>query len=185
MKLYAVYLGGKHARSNIELHDVVFVVGASLEKTYPKLKEKWFGAPEKIPHIDSWIELTHADGYEIHLLTKKPAEQDLKLFFVNFGGYTENLFGEVHESAFFVAPSKALATRKAEESLCKGLYQSHLDDNLVVDQLIGSPPGALDIDDVLEIEDVDGYFLSFCSSATKTASPAHPGYISLKQEATL
>lgn len=184
MKLFAVYLGGRHPKSNIELHDVVFVVGPSLEETYPRIKEKWFGYPDKIPHIDSWIEMTHANGYEITLTAKKPENQDLKLFFVNFGAYTENQFGEVHESAFYVAPSKALATRKAEEELCVGLLQSHLDDNLIVDQLIEAEFGKFEVDDVLEIDCVDGYFLSFTPSQ-KDTSKANPGYIKLKQEPIL
>ena len=34
-KLFAVYLGGRAPKANIELHDVVFVVGESIEQTYP------------------------------------------------------------------------------------------------------------------------------------------------------
>jgi len=34
-KLFAVYLGVRADRCNIELHDVVFVVGTSIEDTYP------------------------------------------------------------------------------------------------------------------------------------------------------
>jgi uncharacterized protein DUF1543 len=47
MKLFAVYLGGRHLKSNIELHGVIFVVGSTLEETYPRIKEKWFGYPIK------------------------------------------------------------------------------------------------------------------------------------------
>lgn len=43
-KLFAVYLGGRADRCNIELHDVVFVVGSSIEETYPLLAKKWFGS---------------------------------------------------------------------------------------------------------------------------------------------
>lgn len=182
MKLCAVYLGGRHLKSNIELHDVIFVVGSTLEETYPRIKEKWFGYPDKIPHIDSWIDLTHANGYEITLTTKKPVDQDLKLFFVNFGAYTAHQFGEVHESAFYVAPSKALATRKAEKELCVGLIQCHLDDNLVVDQLVETEFGKFEVDDVLEIDQVDGYFLSFAPSPLQGTPKANPGYIRLKLE---
>ncbi len=178
VKLFAVYLGGRAPRSNIELHDVVFVAGTSLEETYPKLKEKWFGYPEKTPHIDSYIELTHADGYEIRLVSDKDHEDGNKLYFINFGAYTENLFGEVHQSAFFVANDKAAATQKARKQLCVGMDQSHLDDHLNIEELVEF--GKFDVDDVLEIQDIDGYHLKLIPSEIKTTSLANPGYIRLK-----
>lgn len=174
MKLFAVYLGGNHPKGNIELHDVVFVCGNSIEETYPKLKEKWFAYPEEYPHIDSYIELTHADGFEILLSREKPLKTEQKLFFVNFGGYTEHLFGEVHESAFYVVDSKASARKKADKELCVGLLSKHLDDNLNVSELVS--PG-LAVDDILEIEQVDGYYLSFIPSDIKETPQAKEGYI--------
>lgn len=178
MKLFAVYLGGSAPRSNIELHDVVFVAGSSLEETYPILKEKWVGYPEKIPHIDSYIELTHADGFQISLTTDSNNLDNLKLYFVNFGAYTENLFGEVHQSAFYVAKDKAEATQKARKELCVGMIQSHLDDHLEVEGLLEF--NKFDVDDVLEVESVDGYHLMFTPCEIKTTSLANPGYIKLK-----
>lgn len=41
-KLFAVYLGDRADRCNIEPHDVVFVVGSCIEETYPLLAKKWF-----------------------------------------------------------------------------------------------------------------------------------------------
>lgn len=183
VKLFAVYLGGRAPRSNIELHDVVFVAGASLEETYPKLKEKWFGYPEKIPHIDSYIELTHADGFQISLTFDSSNRENHKLYFVNFGAYTENLFGEVHQSAFYVAKDKAQATQKARKELCVGMMQSHLDDHLEVEGLVEF--GKFDVDDVLEVESVDGYHLVFTPCEDKRTSFANPGYIKLKINETV
>lgn len=177
-QLFAVYLGGIAPRANIELHDVVFVVGTSLKETYPKLKEKWFAYPEKIPHIDSYIKLTHADGYEIKLGTgNENTEEPLKLYFINFGGYSENLFGEHHQSAFYVATDKAEATKKAKKELCKGMVQPHLDNHLDVENLMDSTE--FDLDDILEIDNVDGYHLRFIPSDIKSTSLAHSGYIPL------
>ena len=65
-KLFAVYLGGRAPRCNTELHDVVFVVGESIETSYERLMDKWFGDPLRL-HIDSWIELHCVDGYRISL----------------------------------------------------------------------------------------------------------------------
>lgn len=180
IKLFAVYLGGSAPRSNIELHDVVFVAAPTLEEAYPKLREKWFGYPEKIPHIDSYIELTHADGFQITLTADADHREDQKLYFVNFGGYTEHLFGEVHQSAFYVAKNKAAATQKARKELCVGMIQSHLDDHLDVEGLV--EVGMFDVDDVLEIDHVDGYQLMFTTSEIKTTSLANPGYKKLKHD---
>ena len=41
--LFMVMLGGRHARANTEVHDVVFAVADSLEDSYPQLKNAWFG----------------------------------------------------------------------------------------------------------------------------------------------
>ena len=41
--LFMVMLGGRHARANTEIHDVVFAVADSLEDSYPQLKNAWFG----------------------------------------------------------------------------------------------------------------------------------------------
>ena len=177
-KLFAVYLGGQVARSNIEVHDVVFAVGVSLREIYPKLIEKWIGFPEKIPHIDSYIELTHADGFQIGLSRHKDIENVYKLYFVNFGAYTNNLFGEVHQSAFYVAKQKSEATQKARLELCAGMIGTHLDDHIDVEGLIQS--GKFDIDDVLEIESIDNYYLTFTPSEIKATSIASPGYIKLR-----
>ena len=50
LKLYAVVLGGAAEKSNTELHDVVFAVGATIEDCYFQLLEKWFGLPRKNAH---------------------------------------------------------------------------------------------------------------------------------------
>lgn len=178
-KLFAVYLGGEAPRANIELHDVVFVTGSSLTDTYPKLIKKWFGYPEKIPHIDSYIELNYADGFQVQLVpTIDMRSSEYKLYFVNFGGYTENLFGEVHQSAFYVAKNKAEATKRARSELCVGTIQTHLDDHLEVEGLIEF--GSYDVDEILEIENVDGYYLNLIPAKSSKTSLACPGNIKIK-----
>ncbi len=56
LKLFAVLLGGRATGCHIELHDVVFIVGNSLEETYPRLVHKWFGHHKRL-HVDSSVEL--------------------------------------------------------------------------------------------------------------------------------
>ena len=124
LKLFAVLLGGRATGCNTELHDVVFVVGSSLEETYPKLVNKWFGTKKRL-HIDSTIELKYADGHEI-ILSKDQPDSDKKLYFLNFGAYKPNYFGEVHEVGFYVAASKPEVLAKAKSDLCLNLIEPHL-----------------------------------------------------------
>ena len=42
--LFVVMLGGKHPKAKIEVHDVVFVTGNSIEDCYPELRAQWFGS---------------------------------------------------------------------------------------------------------------------------------------------
>ena len=51
--LFMVMLGGRHARANTEVHDVVMAVGDTLEEVYPQLKQAWFGEAQGL-HIDAW-----------------------------------------------------------------------------------------------------------------------------------
>jgi hypothetical protein len=43
MQLFLVVLGGRIDGCHIELHDVRFVVGASIDDTLPQLRQQWFG----------------------------------------------------------------------------------------------------------------------------------------------
>ena len=38
--LFIVMLGGRHARANTEVHDVVLAVGDTLEEVYPNLSSR-------------------------------------------------------------------------------------------------------------------------------------------------
>lgn len=143
-KLYAVYLGGRAAKCNTELHDVVFVVGNSLKATYHQLMDKWFGDPQRL-HIDSWIELRVVDGHRINLMAE-PKTQAKKLFFINLGAYLPGQFTELHANAFVVSDSERQVKLRAKGELLRGTQQLHTDD-------------LFDIDDCLEIAEVDGYHI--------------------------
>ena len=111
-KLFAVYLGGRAPKCNTELHDVVFVVGTSIEATYEQLMEKWFGDPLRL-HIDSWLELSAVDGYRVSLW-RQPSAATEKLFFINLGAYRPGEFTELHANAFLVAQrARSQGTRQA------------------------------------------------------------------------
>lgn len=175
-KLFAVYLGGRADRCNIELHDVVFVVGSSIEETYPLLAKKWFGNQQQF-HIDSYICLEHMDGYEIHL-TKDSSKVDSskKLYFINLGAYKPFEFTEYHQSAFYVSENAPEAIKRAKSELCQGLETIHKDDVVLLDRV--NNPLDFDVDDVMEIQEVDEYSISLTPS-NKCPSIPISAYIKL------
>lgn len=163
LKLYAVLLGGRADGCNTELHDVVFTVGNSLEETYSTLITKWFGTKNRL-HIDSSIELKHVDGHEIIISTQKPDHNATKsLFFVNFGGYKQGYFGEVHNINFYVATSKPEALERAKKELGKSLLEPHCDDNHDVNCLVGENNSLCD--DITLINKVDHYYIHLAPSS--------------------
>src|SRR5580698_9408775 len=139
-KLFAVYLGGRAPRCNTELHDVVFVAGESIETSYERLMDKWFGNPLKL-HIDSWLELQIVDGYRISLQAHSSV-QDKKLYFINLGAYLPGQFTELHANAFVVATNEEEVKKRAKAELLCGAQSVHTDD-------------LYEIDDCLEITEVD------------------------------
>lgn len=174
-KLFAVYLGGRADRCNIELHDVVFVVGSSIEETYPLLAKKWFGNLNHF-HIDSYLHLKNIDGYEIELSKEAFLEKtSKKLYFINLGAYKPHEFTEYHESAFYVAEDAPEAIRRAKSELCQGLHTIHKDDVVLLDRVSQE----FDVDDILEIENVDEYFISLKPSSSQEQTFPNSAYIRL------
>src|SRR5277367_2613533 len=117
-KLLAVYLGGRAAKCNTELHDVVFVVGPSIESTYDQLMDKWFGDPLRL-HIDSWLELRIIAGHRI-VLQSTPSAQTNNLFFINPGAYLPGQCTELHANAFIIAEAEKDVKLRAKSELLKG-----------------------------------------------------------------
>lgn len=143
-KLFAVYLGGRAPKCNTELHDVVFAVGESIEDTYGRLMDKWFGDPLRM-HIDSWVELRVVDGHRI-TLGAAPSGQAKKLYFINLGAYLPGQFTELHANAFAVAEGEQEVKMRAKGELLQGTQSIHTDD-------------LFDIDDCLEVSEVDGHHI--------------------------
>ena len=131
-KLFMVYLGGRAATSHIELHDVRFVAGHSIEETYPLLRQEWFGDLAGL-HIDSYMEIQNIDGYKVELRMTPPDTQTDHLFFINIGGYAPDSMLERHQIGLFVANSPAEAKKRAKEVLLVDAIDQHKDDLHVVD----------------------------------------------------
>jgi len=166
-QLFAVMLGGRASGCNIELHDVVFVAGKNLEATYPALTKKWFGNTTRL-HIDAWLALTQVDGYDIVLSHEKTLTSNNHLYFVNFGGYIKGEFNEIHQSKFYVAESKNAALQRAKQELCMNLMEQHCDDNL-------------EIDDCLQIDTVDNFYIHLRENPVKMPLEIHAKYIKFER----
>ena len=112
-KLFLVVLGGRIEGCHVELHDVRFVVGSSIEAAIPELQRQWVGRRRGL-HLDSWMQVCQIDGYAIQL-SRTPADSVEKLWFVNVGGYNPSDLLELHQIGLVVAPSAAAAaTQRAE-----------------------------------------------------------------------
>jgi hypothetical protein len=143
--LYAVMLGGKHPKAHIEVHDVVFAVGDSLQALYPQLKQQWFGLAKGL-HVDAWIAIDGIEQYQVQLSPVAPQPDALRLYFINLGGYLPDEFGEAHRYVLIVAHSKMQARGRARKYTLKQWQQPHVD-------------AVLDVDDCVLIDQVGGHFV--------------------------
>jgi hypothetical protein len=149
--LYLVVLGGRIAGVHIELHDVRFVAGASIEDTLPALRRQWFGSRKGL-HLDSWMAVRFVDGYRIELRPEPFAGRE-RLWFVNMGGYDPAQLAEQHAFGLFVAASAPSAKAAARRRLLPEALERHKDDLHGVEEGLGAA-----VDDCLPLETVAGPF---------------------------
>jgi hypothetical protein len=161
-KLFAVYLGGRAPKCNTELHDVVFVVGRTIEDTYEQLMDKWFGTPERL-HLDSWMELNVVEGYKVTITNNRP-DGGKKLYFINVGTYMDGQFTEIHANKFVVADNEQEAKTAGKSALLKNWPGPvHTDDLYEVDDClelsaVGSRYVVLEkTDEKVDLKPVNGY----------------------------
>lgn len=145
--LFLVVLGGRMSRAHIELHDVRFVAGASIDDTLPELRRQWFGARKGL-HLDSWMAVRCVDGYRVEL-RPEPFPGPERLWFVNLGGYDPAQLAEQHAFGLFVAVSPQAAKAAARRRLLPHALDRHKDDLHGVEAALG---GA--VDDCLPLEAV-------------------------------
>ncbi len=161
-KLFAVLLGGRAPKCNTELHDVVFVTGATIEDTYEQLMDKWFGTPRGL-HIDSWMELDVADGHGIELVREKP-EPGKRLYFVNLGGYQDGVFAEIHANGFVAAENLAEAKKRGRDRLAPMIPgRAHTDD-------------LYEVDSCLALEGLNGFYIKLTPADAPETMRPHNGY---------
>ena len=143
--LFLAVLGGRIAGAHIELHDVRFVAGASIDDTLPALRRQWFGARKGL-HLDSWMAVRFVDGYRVEL-RPEPFAGPERLWFVNMGGYDPQQLAELHAFGLVVATSPQAAKAAARRRFLPEALERHKDD------LHGVETALTDgVDDCLEVQ---------------------------------
>ena len=177
-RLFLVVLGGRTSSSHIELHDVRWVVGTSIEDTIPSLRQQWFGLISGL-HIDSYKAIRHVDGYAIDLISaqaeiieQQPAmhhSADQKLWFINLGGYDSDSLQELHQFGLVVAPSQQAAKARARQRWLEDALKVHKDDLHSIDNLDA-------VDDCLPLFRVDGWHIKLRPEPEQTGSDLKPDW---------
>ncbi len=162
MQLFLVYLGGSAPGANIELHDVRFIAARQIEDSYSRLCEQWFGTVAGL-HIDSYMQVQHIDGYQVSLHST-PQQTELKLYFVNFGGYYRHKIAEQHDFMLCVAASVQEAKTRAKQHLLTDADSQHKDD-------------LLELDDCFAVEQLQGLYVHLTASGqSQSMHPDWSGY---------
>lgn len=147
--LFIIMLGGRHARANTEVHDVVLAVGDTLEETYPQLKNGWFGEQKGL-HIDAWAKINGIEfedkKYTIQFSDAAPNLENEKLFLINLGGYDAREFGELHRYVLVVAQNAMVAKQRGKAYFAQHWQKQHTD-------------RVLDVDDCIAIDHVHGRYI--------------------------
>jgi len=139
LRLFVVMLGGRHARANTEVHDVVFAVAPGIEQSYPQLRQQWFGDAAGL-HLDSWMTVDGVEQWQVRLSADVPAADAPRLYFVNLGGYVAGEFGEAHRYLLVVADDPADAKRKALRQAGAAWIKPHRDAPFEVDSCLPVGP---------------------------------------------
>lgn len=149
LSLFIVMLGGRHARANTEVHDVVLAIGDSLEDVYPQLKNAWFGEQKGL-HIDAWAQIYgvafEGKNYQIQFTDAAPNPADQKLYLLNLGGYDACEFGELHRYVLVVAQNAMVAKQLGKVHFAQHWQKQHTD-------------RVLDVDDCITIDQVHGRYV--------------------------
>ena len=138
-RLYLVLLGGKHAKANVEVHDVIPVVTHRLDDCYEYLKNQWFGLKKGL-HVDGWMQVNgvnyNGKSYRIEFTDQAEINPTLKLFFINLGAYLPDQFGEIHKYVVVAGHSVAEAKAQGKLAIEKAWFKPHTDAIVDVDACI-------------------------------------------------
>ena len=174
-------LGCKPQGRHTEQHDILFAIGNSPKDLIDQINSFWPEAEGRI-HVDAWREVTTVDGYKIEVIEKSKAVKpttDAKLFFINLGGYSKDIFDEQHYILLSVNPDSGSAIKNAKQTLFfqqngfKGAA-SHVDDKY-----------GIDVDDLYEVKDIllpaqkELYTIQITPASNLHDDEIHLGYFKL------
>lgn len=156
LTLFMVQLGGRPKGRLIEQHDIFFGVANEVSELTDDINQHWPEVRNKW-HIDSYRAISKVDNYAIKLVESSSQVEcgsDLKLFFINLGGYQRGSFEEFHHNLVIVAATQADAIKQAKQSKFYKQFTfkdkaspfnaaSHIDDKFEVD-----------IDDIYNVNDL-------------------------------
>ena len=190
LTLYMVQLGGRPKGRLIEQHEIFFGVANQVNELIVDINNHWSEVKNKW-HIDSYRAITRVDNYTIRLVESSQQVEntnDLKLFFINLGGYQQGSFEEFHYKLLIVADSQADAIKKAKQSEFYKQFTfkdkasplnaaSHIDDKFEVD-----------IDDIYNVNDLISNIKIIIEPLAKALDEAidevedkeYVGYLSIK-----
>ncbi|MFM8525340.1 MAG: DUF1543 domain-containing protein, partial [Cyanobacteriota bacterium] len=134
-RLFLVVLGGRTASSHIELHDVRFVVGHTIDDTLTELRHQWFGRREGL-HLDAFLAVQAVDGWTVRLGREPSAPRPERLWFVNLGAYRPDSLAELHHFGLVVPPAAQAAKAEGRRRWLQGALQQHKDDLVAVDDCL-------------------------------------------------
>ena len=132
MALWAVLVGGTVEGMRLEVHDVLFALGETIEDCVPSLRAQWRGVPGSL-HLDAWGRLDAADGHALALSDAPP--EGPRVWFVHTGGYDRARFAELHDNHFVVARTAADAKARALAA-ARGWHLPHKDALFDVDSVV-------------------------------------------------
>ena len=127
-----------------------FGIGHTLKELVPAMHAFWPEAKKNL-HVDAWREVNTVQGYSIRVRLKtEPSRGDneVKLFFINLGGYRKEEFEEYHHKLLIVAKDLATAVAQAKQEVFykttgfKGA-SAHIDDKY-----------GIDVDEAYEVEEL-------------------------------
>lgn len=173
-----VMLGAAPPGRTVEQHDIFFGIGKNVKALKKDIYNFWPDAGQL--HIDSWRAITKVDDFVIKIVPKAEATpQELKLFFLNLGGYLPNDLEEYHYKILVVAKTMGKAIKAAKQTAFYKQYgfkgaESHIDEKY-----------ALDIDDMHKVEDLlpqhlkELYQIQITPALGEPEDELHAGYVKL------
>jgi len=166
---------GRHT----EQHDVFFGIADSIRDLLPQVIEFWPEAKKGL-HLDAWREVTLVNGYAIHVTEDPTHNSDTQLFFINLGGYKQDVFEEFHYKMIVAAADKGEAIKASKQTAFfrhtgfKGAG-AHIDDKY-----------GIDVDDIYAIREIlpsgakEKYSLNISAApADAVEDVIHLGYFKL------